>query len=773
MALLATMPVLDLPATMRDESTYRNWAKTAILMVLAVTGFMAYQVSQIGFDYNFERFFPQDNPETDYFLQHREKYGTENDFILFSLENKEGIFQEEFLREAHRFQDSLLSLPFVVGAQSIFTLQEPIKEPLFGSFYERPYLRWDEPEHFAIDSARIYRSPDLVNSLVTENGKAIAILLNHEEYLSKAKCDTLSWAVNAIIPEFEFDRIYVSGRATGQRYFVDRMQKELMIFMSASMVLIILFLIIAFRSIWGVIVPLIVVLLAIVWLLGVMRLAGKDIDLLLTILPTILFVVGMSDVVHILSKYFDELRKGQRKMAAIRVSVKEVGLATFLTSLTTAIGFLTLMSSSIVPIREFGIYSAIGVLLAYVLAFSLLPATMVLSKRPKLRREKAGQDFWTKRLHRLYGFIITYRRLIGVGAVGLTLICAWGISRIEVNNFLLEDLKKDNPERMQFDYFEKAYAGVRPFEMAFEVRDTSRTVLDVDILRQLDKLDLYLRETYGAGFIISPLTFIKSLNKASHNGNANHYRLPASDKALKKLARDVQRAKQMEGVRSFLSSDLQACRIAGKMGDWGKQEIDLRNRGLAEFWENEMDDELHSYHLTGTAMLIDLNNEYLSKTMIWGLVFAFLIVALIVGLLYRSWKMVIIALIPNILPLMMIGAVMGFSGIDLKVSTSIIFTIAFGIAVDDTIHFVSRMRLELAKGRSRQYALKRSFIGTGKAIIITSLILIGGFLTLIISTFKGTFYTGALLSLTLLFAVVIDLFLLPILFWGFYGKEKA
>ena len=121
---------------------------------------------------------------------------------------------------------------------------------------------------------------------------------------------------------------------------------------------------------------------------------------------------------------------------------------------------------------------------------------------------------------------------------------------------------------------------------------------------------------------------------------------------------------------------------------------------------------------------------------------------------------------------MMIAGLMGYTGIDLKVSTSIIFTIAFGIAVDDTIHFVSRLRLELAKGRSRQYAIKRSFIGTGKAIIITSLILIAGFLTLILSTFKGTFYTGALLSLTLLFAVLVDLLLLPVLFWAFYGKEE-
>lgn len=758
---------------MREDSTYRKWAKTAILAALVVTAFMAYQVSQIGFDYDFERFFPEGDSETDYFMQHREKYGTENDFILFSLENEKGIFQKEFLQESKRFQDSLLTLPHVTGAQSILTIQEPIKEALFGSYYERPYLRWDDPAHYAIDSARIYSSPDLVNSLVTSDGKAIAILLSHEQYLSKAKCDTLSIAVNKVTPGFDFDQIYVSGRATGQHYFVDRMQKELKLFMSVSILLIILFLIIAFRSVWGVIVPLIVVLLAIVWLIGVMRLAGKEIDLLLTILPTILFVVGMSDVVHILSKYFDELRKGQPKMAAIKTSVKEVGMATFLTSLTTAIGFMTLMSSSIVPIREFGVYSAVGVVIAYILAFTLIPATMVLSKRPALRHTKSGQDFWTRHLHTLYRWIIRKRKVIAVGTILLAIICAWGISRVKVNNYLLEDLKKDNPLRMEFDYFEKAYAGVRPFEMAFELQDSSRSILDPDVLRQLDKLDHYLREEYGAGFIISPLTFIKTLNKAGHNGNSTYYRLPESDKQLSKLTREVQRAKEMEGLRSFISSDFQGCRISGKMGDWGKQEIDKRNEALSSFWEQEMNHELLSYHLTGTATLIDLNNDQLSRTMIWGLIIAFLIVALIVGLLYRSWKMVIIALIPNMLPLMMIGAVMGFTGIDLKVSTSIIFTIAFGIAVDDTIHFVSRMRLELAKGRSRQYALKRSFIGTGKAIIITSLILIGGFLTLILSTFKGTFYTGALLSLTLLFAVLVDLFLLPVLFWAFYGKEKA
>jgi len=186
-----------------------------------------------------------------------------------------------------------------------------------------------------------------------------------------------------------------------------------------------------------------------------------------------------------------------------------------------------------------------------------------------------------------------------------------------------------------------------------------------------------------------------------------------------------------------------------------------------------IDPDLLQYKITGTSQLIDLNNSYLSKSMIFGLLIAFGVIALIMGILFRSVRIIIIALIPNMLPLLMIGALMGFTGIPLKVSTSIIFTIAFGIAVDDTIHFMSKLKLELAKGKSMLYALKRTYLSTGKAIIVTSIILCGGFVTLIFSGFLGTFYIGVLISLTLLFAVVADLTILPVMLIFFYGNRRT
>ena len=194
-------------------------------------------------------------------------------------------------------------------------------------------------------------------------------------------------------------------------------------------------------------------------------------------------------------------------------------------------------------------------------------------------------------------------------------------------------------------------------------------------------------------------------------------------------------------------------------------------RSLAHFFNAKLSDANFTYKLTGTAQLIDRSNEILSSSMIKGLALAFAMIAILFGFLFRSWSMLIISLIPNILPLVMIGGVMGIANIDFKVSNAIIFTIIFGIAVDDTIHFLSKFRMEIRKGRSMIYAMKRTFLTSGKAIVVTSLILIAGFLTLIFSDFQGTYYVGFLISFALVFAVFADLLLLPVLIWYMYREN--
>jgi len=749
----------------------KSLAKIVLSAVAALSVAAYFLTLTLDFDYDFEKFFPQDDPETEFYQSFRQQFETDNDFLIVGLTREAGIFDSLFLARADSLTDVLAGVRHITEVFSPTRMKELVRDPLFGFITERPLLR-TEPASFPSDSAFIYNHPDLRGTFFSADGRSMLILLRHKQYLAKSPCDTLSLTVQNILRNAGFDRTHVVGRSIGQTYYVHLMQTELMFFVALSIVLIVVFLWMAFRTAWGVWVPLVVVLLSVLWLLGIMALTGKEIDLMLTVLPTILFVVGMSDIVHLLTRYFDELRLGREKLEAIRHAWREVGLATFLTSLTTAVGFLTLLSSPIMPIRDFGLYTAIGVFVAFVLAYTVMPAILLLTRSAAPPVRIQNEPFWNKKLHRLFAWIMRRQRMILFIAIGLALLSGFGASRLRVNNFLLEDLRPDDPLRQEFAFFADNFSGGRPFELAVLPDSSVEDVYDLRVLGALDSLDRYLAHHYGVGSVMSSARIMRNANRLFRGGSMEAYALPDSQAEVDRLVRLMRKNGGEQILALHANETTRQMRISGKTGDLGSVEISRRNEALHVFMQKNLPDAPFGIHVTGTATLIDQNNGYLASNMLWGLVIAFGIIALIIGLLFRSVAIVIVSLIPNMLPLLMIAGLMGYAGIDLKVSTSIIFTIAFGIAVDDTIHFMSKLRLLLASGLSPLYALKRTFISTGKAIIVTSIILCGGFITLIGSEFNGTFYIGLLISLTLLFAVIADLVLLPVLLlWTF--KRKA
>ncbi len=749
---------------------YQQLARTVIVVIGVITLAALYPISQLRFDYEFESFFPVNDPELEFYNEFREKFMPDNDFVLIGLENKNSIFDTVFLQKVAQLTDTLQTVDKVLRVASPTNVSQLIMGP-FGPI-EAPYLHPNSAEKLPKDSARIYQSEHLVGSFFSTDAKALCVTLITEPGLSKVASDSLVMVLDNIYKTFEFDEMHVSGRINGQKYFVDKMKFDLSIFVASSLVLLILFLWFTYRSLWGIWVPIVVVILAISWLLAAMSLMGKSLDLMSVLLPTILFVVGMSDVVHILTRYLEELRNGHTKVEAVKIAFKHIGMATLLTSVTTAIGFLTLLTANIVPVRQFGINTAIGVFLAFLLAFSLLPSILILFKKPVIAETKNEQLFWNQRMHKLFGFTIKHRKLLIVGTVILIALAGAGISNIRVDNYLLEDLSEDDPHRADFEFFEEKFAGVRPFDVAIWVKDSTKTLYDKDVQLEIQKLEAYLVDHYEIGFVTSPLTFSKTIHQALNGGNPEMYTVPTDEKSSRRIKRILDRFKHQQEFQALVTEDLQEGRISAKVEDYGgnkmKQLNEIAERELPEL----IDTSLLGYKQTGMALLIDKNNESLAQNMMYGLLIAFGVIALIMGVLFRSLKIVLITLVPNVLPLLLIGGFMGFTGIDLKVSTSIIFTIAFGIAVDDTIHYMSKLRLELNKGKSMLYALKRSSISTGKAITVTSLILCSGFVTLILSDFTSTFYIGLLVSMTLLFAVFADLVLLPALIITFYGNKQ-
>ena len=746
-------------------------------LTLAIVGFISIialiLIPRVRFNYDFESFFPIDDPDLDRYMAYRDHFSlSDNDYILVGLEHSPSIFDQAFLEKVEGFADTLEQLPYVIKLQSPTRIKQFIVGPL--GPIQAPYLHIKQPQRYTNDSTRIYSNPNLVGSFFSTDGTALTILIETEPGLGKKQSDTLATLIEDLVKDAPFEEVYVAGKATGQKYYVQKMQRELIFFSSISIVLVILFLWVTFRAAWGIVIPLLTVVLSIVWLIAFMVLTGKDLDVLSMLLPVILFVVGMSDVVHIISRYLEELRNGLEKEAAVRIAFRHVGMATLLTSVTTGIGFITLYTVNIKPVQDFGLYTAIGVLFALVLAFSILPSVLLLTPTPKLVEKPRAVEAWYRIMHPIFKSTISHSKWVLAITSVVVLLSFWGISQIKVNNYFLEDLSEDDPHRAQFEFFEEKFAGVRPFDLHIEV-EGEVSVYDTAVLQQIDRVEQLVLDIYPMGFVSSPTAVVKSLQQSLNGGKQKAYRMPSGSREWKGIEKMFKKLKRRPEIREIISEDEQHTRLSAKVVDIGGSEFLRLNDVFYERLPNVIDTSQVKVHITGMSYLIDKNNAALSTNMLTGLLIAFAVIAAIMGALFKSPSMVLISLVPNILPLLVIGGFMGFAGIDLKISTAIIFTIAFGIAVDDTIHYMSKLRLELNKGKPLLYALKRASLSTGKAITITSLILLSGFIALSFSDFMSTHYIGLLVSMTLFLAVIGDLYLLPVLIRMFYrdpNKQK-
>tara|TARA_B100000508_G_C11465450_1_gene281710 strand:+ start:2172 stop:4427 length:2256 start_codon:yes stop_codon:yes gene_type:complete len=749
---------------------YQKLKYPVLAGITVITLVMLWQLISLGFNYDFEAFFPRNNDDTEFFREYRTQFESDNDYVLIGLVNERGVFQKDFLTKVDsltKLLNTLNNVEMVVGPTNV---KEFRRYSMYPALVEKPYINLNESSTYARDSAKIFRTQELVNTLFSDKSSAVAILVKHKQLLDNEGCKQLSIEVKELVQAFKFDEAHYAGRGLGQTIYIDLVQNETLIFLSSGMLLVFLFLFIAYRSFWGIWMPLSVVGLVVAWTVGVMVLTGKEIDLMTNIIPTILMVIGISAVIHLLTHYLSLRRLGRNREEALIDSVKQVGFATFLTTLTTMIGFLTLLNSSVQPIVDLGIYASIGLVFSFILTYTWFPSVLLIHKPIYSDREAKYTDFWNSILVTIDGFVQRKYKFIAIISLAVALVAGYGSLLIKKDNYILEGLKSDHPQQQDFLFFENNFSGARPFEMKIWLTDSNASFFDRSVLNQLDVLHHYLDTVYGVGGLVSPVSIIKNSNKIWYGGKEEKYVIPESDKRLAKLEKDLYRYNKQVNTNIYLNRNHREARVVGKIPDWGSFIVNNRNSELEAFSGSKLDTNLIKYRLTGSATLMDINTNYVASNVIEGLFMAIGIIGIIVGLLFRSIKMALISLVPNVFPLVLCGGIMGFFSIDFNLPTSIIFIIAFGIAVDDSIHFLARLRQELNNNNNLSVALSRTFASTGKAIIVTSLILSGGFLTLCLSDFLGTFYIGLLICITLVIALVCDLLLLPAVILLFYKK---
>lgn len=629
-------------------------------------------------------------------------------------------------------------------------------------------LHYEDESLYRDDSIFIYTSPNLVGSYFPKDARSLSIFVKTEEGLSKSKSDTLAKRVERIINSYDFEKIHYVGRIFAQNVYLENLLREFTLFLFISFILVVIFLWISFKSLYGVIIPVIIVLVSILWTLGAMALTGKPIDIMSTMLPTMIFIAGMSDVVHFFSKYFDEVKKGTEKQKIFSLLIREVALPTFLTLLTTVVGFLSLLFSSIQPIRQFGIFTSVGVTIAFILTYTLLPAIMFYFPAKKtIQKHTIRQSFTGNTIRSLFLFVFRHQKSILVFSSIIILLSIFGISKIRVNNILLEDLSDKVKIKQDFNFFDTHYSGVRPLELLVTSKNKKSDIWEYQTLSQIAKVDSFIKKEYNAGFLISPASVVQDI----YFNSVNEQRLN-NDEDFDNIISTLRSNKKNKDLSRIITPAADKARITAKLTDMGSIKVNEHNQKLFEFIRTHTDTTLLSYRLTGGAHLVDRNNEYMVDNMTQGFVFSITLIGLLTYLLHRSWRMVIVFIIPNVVPLVLIAGLMGFAGIELKAATALVFSIALGIATDDTIHFISRLKIERSYGKSILYALKRTYFETGKPIVLTTFILVGGFMSLMISNFQSTFYFGFLICITIVIALIADLFLLPILLLLIYRKRK-
>jgi uncharacterized protein len=746
----------------------KRFLSITMIVLLAITAWLIYSCKDLEFDYNFEHFFPVESDDAEFFYDFREKFGSDNEFIIIGVERPEGIFNKAFLEKVSEFCDSTAHFK---GIRSVTSLTS-VRTPIINSFgvIEVPLVNLNSEETVKRDSAVLVNDRTLIGNLISPDAQSLAIYIRHLDLMEKSTSDSLLNNIETYVASHFTENTLVTGKLKSERAYLTKTQNELLLFMSVSFILVTIFLWLTFRNFWGVVVPLTVVVLAIIWTVGIMAVTGKAIDIMIILMPCILFVVGMSDVIHITSQFYEKIEEGFSKIESIRLSLEEVGFATFLTCISTSIAFLTLNTTSIQPIRDFGTYTAIGVVVAYILSITVLPFILIHVKNPDQFKVHAAQLRWDRFLRKLIKWVFRNPIKILVSTSVLLIVSLWGIGMIEVNNSVLDDLDENDPIKQEFKFFDSNYSGVRGFEMQVESQN-EEGILSYEAAQELLALEEYLKDKYGVGALISPLDVVRGFNKASNDGDPLKFIVPSNKDEYNLLIANLKPWLKRKEIRQLISAEMQVGRFSGRIKDKGSKAVDKRNAAFDDFLKTK-NLSFINLRITGSSDLIDKSNSYLTDNMLQGLSLDIIALMFIIGIIFKSWRMMLISIIPNVIPLAMIAGLIGLAGIEMKVTISIIFSIAFGIAVDDTLHLLSRLKVELNKGIGLYKALMITYLSTGKAMILTAMVISAGFSTLMLSNFKSTFYVGLLISMTLLFALVAELILMPVLLMWIYGPKR-
>jgi hypothetical protein len=749
------------------------------ILIALITVFMGYHGRTVEMSYDFRGTVPANDPEQIFFTKFREQFGEDGGIVAVGLKDS-SIYEYKNFERLREFCIAVRQIPGVNEVISLPQIKMMAKDTARKQFKLIDIFPGKVRSQHELDSLLIEAEKQkfYLGQIVNQENGAIAVLISiNKEYLNSSKRMDVT---NEIIKQGGFFmhatniQLHYAGLPFVRSVIAQQVSQELKIFLGLSVLVTGIILFIFFRSFRAMIFPLIVIGIVVIWVLGTIALFGFKITLLSGMIPPIIVVIGIPNAIYLMNKYHSEFVSHGDKMRAINQVIQKIGMATFLTNLTTAIGFLVLLNADITVLREFGIVAGINVMATFMVSLILIPGVFSWMPPPSAKHLK-HMDFklldWFLNgidlaVHRQRTLIYSITIIVvGFGIVGML--------RIHSVSYMVDDLPEESTEKQDLKFFEENFSGVMPLEIVVDT-GKRRGVIDVKNLQKLDEFEQFLDSLKPISKPVSIVSFVKASKQAFYNNNPARYSLP-DNRERNFILPYLKGQSDASGLfNAFVDSTLQTMRISLQVADVGSDKMDsLINQVIEPRIDSIFQGTDMTLKITGTTPLFIKGNSFLISNLKGSLLLAFVLIAITMGFLFANVRMILIALIPNLIPMLITASLMGYFGVPLKPSTVLIFSIAFGISVDYSIHFLAKYRQELiTKKYFIPVAVSSSIMEVGKSMVYTSIVLLAGFIIFTFSSFGGTIALGLLTSVTLFISMFTNMILLPSLILTF-DRRKA
>ncbi|WP_207535494.1 efflux RND transporter permease subunit [Desertivirga arenae] len=742
---------------------------TVFLIFLGISVLMGWQASKVQLSFSGSKVLPLTDSAFSTYNQFKARFGEDGSILVLGVQSPK---MNDF-RTFNDWRDLTKDIQQLHGIQqtlSIGNLFELKKDTLAQKFRLEPLTKEPLKSHAEMVAfkKKLYNQ-SFYDGLIfnsKNNASLMAITFDRKVLNSKERIPV----INAIVAKSQaFSKkhnisLHYSGLPYIRTVISKKVSQEFALFLGLSILVAALILLIFFRSFYAVIFPVLVVIAGVVWSLGILVLFKYDITLLTGLIPPLIVVIGIPNSILLLNKYHSEYRKHQDKLQALRTVISRVAITTFVANLTTAIGFGVLYITKSELLMQFGIVASISVLTTWLMSLCLIPIIFSYLPPPDLKHVKhLDTPFLTKLLKLVDHLVHNRRNWVYLTTVLLLIISIYGISKININGYIVDDLPQNDPVYRDLKFFDTNFEGVMPFEVSVDTR-RKNGVMKMPVVNKIERLQQMIASYPEFSRPISLIEVLKFSSQAFYEGNKDFYRVPSDFEMNFILNYAAHSGGNGNLLKSFVDKNRQVTRVSFQMADVGSKRMNELINEIKPRIDSILNPERYTVDVTGTSIIYVKGTNYLVENLRDSLLIAVGLIAILMWILFRGVRMILISLIPNIIPLVITAGIMGFSGIPLKPSTILIYSIAFGIASDQTIYFLTRYRHEMkVSDHSISKLVSDTIAETGISMIYVALILFFGFGIFTASTFGGTVALGILLSITLMVALISNLTLLPAL----------